>query len=279
MSLETVKITTICENSAGSRYLLGEHGLALLLEVEDQKILFDTGAGLTLTNNAQALGIDLNDLDAVILSHGHFDHTGGLLSLLKHVDEVPVYAHPKIFEAKHRLADKNELKHIGIPCSKQDLENKGANFYLNREATNLGHRIMLSGEIPQTVQNPGADQHFFIKTFSGVVKDPLQDDQAVIIDAPQGLIVVLGCAHAGIINTLYHAIQITGNKMIHTVLGGTHMMNLSFSQINSIVEQLHHFGLQQIAPCHCTGMKARFALYSAFGERFLEHRTGSIFIF
>jgi len=120
-TLASVKVITLCENSVNSRGLLGEHGLALLLESRDKKILFDTGPGLALLSNAKALRIELRDLDAVVLSHGHYDHTGGLKSLLE-VDfqrPLPVYAHPDIFEDKYRVDSRDSHRYIGVPWSQE----------------------------------------------------------------------------------------------------------------------------------------------------------------
>jgi len=279
VSSTTVKITTLCENSVSSRGLLGEHGLALLLSFQDQKILFDTGAGLTLLHNARVLGIELRDIDAVVLSHGHYDHTGGLTALVNTAGSVPVYAHPEVFGAKYRVDSPYNQRYIGIPWSQKELEQQGFNFHLNHSWTELAPGIILTGEIPRLEKPEGADPKLSLKTDQGTQEDPLKDDQAIIINAPQGVIVVLGCAHSGLFNTLQYALELTGKKLIYAVLGGTHLLRLSLSRLSSIAEGLHKIGLQKLAPCHCTGRAAQYALYQTFGERLLEHRAGSTFTF
>ena len=273
----TVSITTLCENSVGSRGLLGEHGLALLLEFQDQKILFDTGAGLTLLHNAEALGIELGDLDAVVLSHGHHDHTGGLASLADRVGSLPVYAHPEVFGAKYRKDNPDKYRYNGIPWSREELKQRGLIFRLNQSWTELGPEILLTGEIPRLEQPQDENHKFYTKTDEGFIKDYINDDQAVIINAPEKVIVVLGCAHAGLFNTLQYALKLTGAKSIYAMLGGTHLLHFSYSRLYSISERLQHFGLQELAPCHCTGRIAQFALYQVFGESMLENRVGSTF--
>ena len=145
-----VRITTVCENKSPGGGLLGEHGLSMFLEVGDKRILFDTGSGLTLLHNAAVLGIDLSRLDAVLLSHGHYDHTGGLQPLCQKVAVDNVYAHPDIFVPKYRSLNvpfKGNAKYIGPPWLREDLESLGVQFNLQREAVDLGGGVMLTGEV------------------------------------------------------------------------------------------------------------------------------------
>ncbi len=272
----SIKVTNLCDNTVYSRNLIGEHGLALLLEARGKKILFDTGAGLTLIHNAQTLGVSLKDLDAVVLSHGHFDHTGGLAPLVEKINPIPVYAHPDIFGAKFSKKE-IEYRSIGVPWSRQGLEQKGVQFFLGRSPVELTPGITLTGEIPRLDHSNNSGETLFLKNELGMVKDPLLDDQAMIVEGPEGLIILLGCAHAGLINTLRYILQLTGEKKVFALLGGTHLLGLRALELNESIEQLLEFGLQKIAPCHCTGLPARFALYQAFSDRFLEHQAGSVF--
>lgn len=274
-----VKISTICENRTPRPGLLGEHGLSMLLEAGGRKILFDTGAGVTLAGNAAALGLDLTRLDAVVLSHGHYDHTGGLKWVLG--IQVPaslaVYGHPHIFGQKYALRKGGVPEYVGVPWKRADMEALGARFCLDRGPVDLGGGIMSTGEIPRTFQAEKSKSPFLLREGESFAEDRILDDQALIVESSAGLIVLLGCAHAGLIETLQHVLSLTGEKRIHAVLGGTHLLNAPEAHLRDTAAALRRFGLRAIAPCHCSGIRATVALHRAFGKRCLPHQAGSIF--
>lgn len=274
-----IKITTLCENRTPGFGLLGEHGLSMLLEIGNKRILFDTGSGLSLTVNAQLLGIDLCSLSAVVLSHGHYDHTGGLETLLGKNNSLPVYAHPDIFNGKYLSNQGKDHRYVGPPWSREHLQELGVQFYLAREPIELDEGLIITGQIPRVVEYEKPESHFIQKAERGYVEDPLYDDQALVVESSDGTIVLLGCAHAGLINTLRHVTDLTGKGYIHALLGGTHLLNVSENRLSCILEALGEFQIKKIAPCHCTGFWATVALHRAFGERFLVNQVGSVFEF
>lgn len=277
-----VRITTICENKSPGGGLLGEHGLSMFLEVGDKRILFDTGSGLTLLPNAARLGINLGRLDAILLSHGHYDHTGGLLPLCKKFAAAPVYAHPDIFVPKYRspgISPNEDAKYIGPPWSREDLEALGVQFHLQREPVDFGGGVMFTGEIPRLAEWTHPEPDLLRKTAEGFEVDPFFDDQALIVESPAGVVVVLGCTHTGLVNTLRHVVTLTGKKQIYALTGGTHLLNATVEQLAPIFEELKEFDLQFVAPCHCTGFGPTLAFQQAFGDKFVYHQAGSVFEF
>ena len=271
------KITTLVENTVAQsgKKLIGEHGLSFYIETQSNKILFDTGQNLAITNNAQVLGIDLSLIDTVILSHGHYDHTGGLKSLLACNRDFTLYAHPDVFGQKVKGADDN-FKYIGIPVAKNFLEEKGIKIKLDKKAVQIAPGIMTTGEIPLENDFEGLESVFYIKKENEVVADTLTDDQAVILDTDKGLTVLLGCSHRGVINTLNHVARLTGKKSIHAMLGGLHLGKASDAKLSKIMDHLRGFELEKIGVGHCTGTRAFVALSNEFPNRVFLNTVGNV---
>ena len=225
-----VRITTLSENTAGPG-MLAEWGLSVLVETDEQKVLLDTCASISVPRNAPILGVDLSKIDRIVLSHGHYDHTGGLRDVLGAMGKkVEIIAHPDMWAAK-QLRIGEQYVYIGIPFSREELEGLGAFFTLSREPVWISDDIVTTGEIPMTTEYEEIDPVLYVKQDDEFVPDPLLDDRALIIKTDKGLVVVLGCAHRGVINTLYHAQQVTGVDLIHTVIGGTHLVRATEERV------------------------------------------------
>ena len=272
-----LRITTLSENTAGRDGFLGEWGLSILVESDDTKVLFDTGQSLSTVHNARLLGIDLSQIDKIVLSHGHFDHTGGLKHVLSEVGrEIEVIAHPDIWQAKYAARPDAESRYIGIPFSRRELESLGASFKLTPEPVAISDSIMTSGEIPLVTDYEEIEPFLVVKDNGNFEPDKFRDDQALIIKTPPGLVVILGCAHRGIINTLYHARSLSGVKKIDTVIGGCHLMNASEERIWRTVAALKELGVGRLGVCHCTGMAASVIMAQEFGDRFFSNNAGTV---
>jgi 7,8-dihydropterin-6-yl-methyl-4-(beta-D-ribofuranosyl)aminobenzene 5'-phosphate synthase len=272
-----LKITTLSENTAGLGNFLGEWGLSILVETAGAKILFDTGQSISASHNADLLGIDLNKINKIVLSHGHYDHTGGLLPILRRMrKEIEIIAHPDIWQAKYATREGEEERYIGIPCHRQTLERLGAKFKLTKKAVRITDNIMTSGEIPMVTDYEKIEPYLVVKEGKRFLPDNLLDDQALIIKTRKGLVVVLGCAHRGIINTLYHAQKITKVKAINTVVGGCHLMDATEERIWLTIAALKELGVRRIGACHCTGLPAAAIMAQEFGDRFFFNNAGTI---
>jgi 7,8-dihydropterin-6-yl-methyl-4-(beta-D-ribofuranosyl)aminobenzene 5'-phosphate synthase len=274
------KVTTLCENNIGhgSKNLIGEHGLSFYIEADNHRILFDTGQNLAIANNAEVLGIDLSRIDTVVLSHGHYDHSSGLKSLLDCNTNFTLCAHPDVFGPKLRGAG-DKHKYIGIPVDRNALEQKGINIRLDKDSARIAPGITSTGAIPFKNDFEAVEADFYLKKGDDYPADTLADDRALILDTEKGLVVLLGCSHRGVVNTLTHVTQITGHTKIHAILGGLHLGKASDEKLSNIVDHLHAFGLEKIGVGHCTGPKAFVALTNEFKEKVFLNTVGNVMEF
>jgi len=201
-----LQLTTLSENTAGMGSLMAEWGLSILVESEEINILFDTGQSLSASHNADIMGIDLRLVDKIVLSHGHFDHTGGLKqALLRIGKDIEVIAHPDIWALKYAKRPERTEQYIGVPFTKESAETLGASFNLTKEPIWISENIVTSGEIPMITEYEKIDPVVYVKEKGELKPDPLWNDQALFLKSEKGLITIPGCAHRGIINTIRHA--------------------------------------------------------------------------
>lgn len=268
--IEQLVITVLVENTAGGRGLLGEHGLSFLIETGAHRVLFDTGQGIALPHNAQQLNISLVDLDAIVISHGHFDHTGGLPALLRHASKTDLFLHPAAIAPKY-----SPRGEIGSPLQdEQTLTQQVCHLIWTEKPTEVVSGVWVTGTIPR--RHPLEDTGgLFWRNADRAEIDPLMDDQTIFIETPKGFVVILGCAHAGVINTLDYIAEMTGVSQFYAVLGGMHLLNASTDRIFATLEQLKRYDVQIIGANHCTGMKAMTVLWHELGDRCVDCHTGT----
>ena len=271
-----LSITTLSENTAGGG-VLAEWGLSILIETDTMNILLDTGRSISVSHNADILGVDLGKIDKIVLSHSHADHTGGLREVLRRMrKKVEIIAHPDVWAAKYSRRQGQEDYYIGIPFQRQELESLGASFNLTTESIKITDSIMTTGEVPMVTDFEEIEPNrFFMKEDTGFKPDKLLDDQALVINTEQGLVVILGCAHRGIINTLYHAQQLTGVKEIQMVLGGCHLIGATEERIWLTIAALKEMVVQKIGVCHCTGLPAAAIMAQELGDSFFFNNAGT----
>jgi len=268
------RITILCENSVGSiSGTLGEHGFSALIEWDTGSLLFDTGQGFTLLHNAQRMNKNLHGLKDVALSHGHYDHSGGLLPLLRTCGPKQIFGHPAVFTPRYRYKDTGECLSLGMPYPKEYLEGQGAYFNLSDQYREIVPNIFMTGHVPRTTGFETGDSGLFTDT-CGCTRDPFDDDQSLVIAADQGLVVLLGCCHAGLINTLEHVAAKTGRRDIHAVIGGTHLGFCNSQQLDQTVQQLRQWQIRKLAVSHCTGFTAAARLKQELPGSFQSAQVG-----
>lgn len=273
-----VKATVLVDNYAfGINGVLAQHGWAVFLETDQGNYLLDTGAGGIIVHNAHVLNVDLNSIAGIILSHHHHDHTGGILEVLEYLKRpVAVYAHTDLFKDSYSTRT-DQLNHNGIPFRREVLEAKGGMFDLRKAFRMIAPGLYLTGQVPRRTAFEKGDPKQVVREGKRLTPDSLPDDLSVVIPTDKGLFVILGCAHAGIVNTLNFAMRQMKEKRIHTVLGGTHLGPLEEVQREESIRALKAMKIAHLGVSHCTGMKASVRMAQEWGERFVFCSVGTVF--
>jgi 7,8-dihydropterin-6-yl-methyl-4-(beta-D-ribofuranosyl)aminobenzene 5'-phosphate synthase len=274
--ISQLKLTILCENRVTDPNLIAEQGLSILIETPAGTILFNSGQTDVILRNAKALKIDLSSLQKIVLSHGHFDMAGGLPFLIEEIGQIDVYCHPNLFNKKYRIIDDERID-IGIPWEKSDLEELGANFILKSHPKEIIPDIWISGEIPRLTDYEYIDETYQERILESFIHDQLNDDMSLIINTLKGLIILLGCGHAGPVNTIKHAMRVSGENKIYAVVGGMHLHQAPLEKIQKIVKNLINLNPEYIIPLHCCGFRCINLLFNQLKDRILLFNVGSTF--
>lgn len=319
-SLSLVKRPPLISNKRFNKPPIAEHGFSTLVEIsykyKDKKILkkflFDTGVSKNgIIYNSNIFGINFEDIETIILSHGHFDHTSGLISVLKKINKpIEIITHPDAFlrrwvvfpdgrKARMDTLDEGEIKEFGgiiiknsdinyLPRLKTKINynNDADNNMLNKNKNknNNNNRVLITGEIPRVTKfEKGFPlQYKEGKDENDLIADPfVKDDQAlVILLKNKGLVILTGCGHAGIINTLNYATKVTGIKKVYAIIGGFHLTGEGYEEsIPLTISDLLKINPEYIIPCHCTGWKASNEIIKSMPKKYIQTSVGSTFCF
>jgi 7,8-dihydropterin-6-yl-methyl-4-(beta-D-ribofuranosyl)aminobenzene 5'-phosphate synthase len=272
------RITILVDNTAREG-LESEHGFSAWIEAAGRRLIFDTGQGPALPGNAGRLGVDLRLADAMVFSHGHFDHTGGVRHVVGSAPAVQVYCHPAAFSLRYAVRD-GSARSIGMPdAARLALERQPpASVHRITEPCEIAAGVGLTGLIPRLSDLEDTGGPFFIDA-EGKHGDPITDDLALWMRTDLGLVVVVGCSHAGVINTLQYAQRLSGESRVHAVMGGFHLREAAPARLAWTADALRDAGVEVIVPCHCTGDRAVEWLRNVLGERVRPGSAGSIYRF
>jgi 7,8-dihydropterin-6-yl-methyl-4-(beta-D-ribofuranosyl)aminobenzene 5'-phosphate synthase len=237
--------------------LVQEHGFSVWIEAGGQRILFDTGQGKALRPNTERTRNDPAHADVLVLSHGHYDHTGAIDYVLQQNPEIPVFAHTAVLSERYSIYPGKDSKDISMPSEQRLIVENLTDSHLSwvNEPMQIAPGVHLTGPIPRNhpLEDTGGP---FFKNPEGTEPDPILDDMALWIETPQGLLVVCGCCHSGFINTITHIQQASGEQRIRGIVGGLHLKNASPERLEATTEALKIWNPDFMVPCHCTGEAA-----------------------
>jgi 7,8-dihydropterin-6-yl-methyl-4-(beta-D-ribofuranosyl)aminobenzene 5'-phosphate synthase len=288
-SIRSLTITTLVENSAMSS-LLGQWGLSFLLEITDskdrkRKMILDTGKDKhALLQNIRLLKKDLKNVECIVLSHGHLDHTAATAEIVKSSGGIKVYAHPHTFLSRYHESKDGKKRQIGVPEGEgiAEIEKAGGKVVLTSRPTEILLGLWTTGQIPRTTKFenvmdlPKGDK-LVISVDGEKTEDRILDDQALYAHVKGvGLYAITGCAHSGFINTLLYVQKMSGFEQVAAMVGGTHLVGRSDKYTERTITELRRFGMSLISPCHCTGFKAQTRLWEAFPSAFVVNYSGRV---
>jgi 7,8-dihydropterin-6-yl-methyl-4-(beta-D-ribofuranosyl)aminobenzene 5'-phosphate synthase len=307
--LEKAEVTCMVDNSADillpntqlayrpslgenwfERSLIAEHGFSVVLKLEingtEHKLLFDSGLSpLAAAHNADVLDLDLSYCEAVISSHGHIDHAGGLLNIRRKMntkENIPLLLHEHAF--RKRLVKFQDGRMISLPPPTRHILIQAGYNIVEQDASSLWikDRILVTGEVPRTTDfEKGFPNHYSV--IDGKMEnDPLiKDDQAIILSIKdKGLVVITGCGHSGIINILKYAKELTGRDRIYAVMGGMHLTGGTFEPIiPKTIDELETLKPRFLIPCHCSGLKAVNEIVRTMPNAFIQNSVGTTYVF
>ncbi len=275
---ESIRITVLVENSVFRQGLVAEHGLSFHIQAGEHSLLFDAGQTDLAVINAETLRLPLDRVEAIVLSHGHYDHTGGVPAMLEVVPEARIYLHPAAFEKKFSQ-NSGQSRSIGMSdCVAQAIRQRPGGFIQTAGRTKIVEGLFATGEIPRANTYEDTGGAFFLDA-EGTRRDPLTDDQALVIDLGSSVVLLLGCAHAGVVNTLDHVRHLTGGKPVRAVIGGLHLSSASEGRIQQTIARLREAQLEILAPAHCTGWPATAKLWQAFPDLCRPANVGMVYEF
>ncbi len=273
-----MKIITLIENNPDiENRLCFEHGLSMLIEVEEKRILFDTGKSGDFIKNAKTLGCDLHNLDYLVISHGHYDHSGGIPTMLQKMDRIPsLVVGYNFFEPKYKKNGENEYKYNGNSFQESEISSHNIIIHkVNTTVEYLTDHIMIFSGFAKSNKFEKVDASFYLKENNLYSKDEFKDEIALGIITDKGLVVVVGCSHVGIVNIL-EAITVNMKMPIYAVIGGTHLIAADDDRIEETVKALKRLNIKMMAVSHCTGERGIQQIKEAFGDNFIMNNTGNI---
>ena len=273
----SVKVTTLIENSPGEHLALKtEHGISFFIEKDGHNILFDTGQTGTFIENAEQLRVDLSSLESVVLSHGHYDHSGGLRTLTQITTDFKLFMGQGFFDEKYGYKN-NSYEYLGNNFDQKFLEEQGIAYqFVDQPLLEIAPGIYVVTQFPRKHQDEVINPRFKVMKNGSMQPDPFDDEVLLAVDTDEGLVVLLGCSHPGMKNMIDATADLI-QRPIYAILGGTHLVESNENSLGMSLDYLQNDALKVIGVSHCTGQVAMDQL-AASNSHYYHNRTGSSLI-
>lgn len=271
-------IKFLSENKVSDTKCLGEHGLSLLIESNGVKVLFDTGAGFALPHNINAMGVDPETIDFVVISHGHYDHTEGVQWFCNNNHKAKIYIHRNAFKPTFGF-EKGKLEEVscGIRWTQNEFDEIRHRLILTEGVTKISEELIISGTIPELVGYEPTEKFYYKDVEDNLIADSMDHEQFLMVRENDGYYLFSGCSHRGIIPALRYSKVLLPEDKLLGVIAGLHLFNATMETAGEVAEELKSEGVEMIMPVHCTGMNAICCFKEKFGHKCVIAGAGDVF--
>lgn len=274
MSSSVLTVHVLTDDKARKRGFLAEHGLSLLIEYDGRAVLFDTGQSDVYLKNAARLKKDPAASDAVVISHGHYDHCGGLEFFPYHSDAPKIYISEKAFESKFARNNDGTFRDVGIPKAVRFNTSFGGNAVLCDERTEIFPGVSILGGIENDHADTIKVKSLFVERADKMLPDSMEDEQMLVIRDAKGLSVFLGCSHPGIVNCITRVLHVFPGENIRALFAGMHLESADDEELEDIMDFFAETGIERLLPLHCTGIRTISAMKDRFKDQCMVLYSG-----
>lgn len=270
-----MKFQFLMENKTDKDGIVAEHGLSIYIEAHGRKILFDTGASPLFIKNAEKLGVDLGEVNELVISHGHYDHTGGVPEFCNINKIAPIYVHENAFFENFGIDANGERSMDSIPWNDHERAEIEPRIIMTSGPEWISEDIVVSGTVPKIEGYEPTETFYRILRDGSVIEDPMDHEQILVIREPEGLYVFSGCSHRGVVPAVRYARELFGGEKIAVLAAGMHLYSADEAMRKKVIDQIIAEDVGIVMPVHCTGINAICDMKNIMGDKCIVASAGT----